>query len=187
MGVRCDAGLVLYFFRLICLSAIILRGIPHVVRGIPHALLPMHCDGLKTSSLYSSLVVPVFCSIKRRLDVPAIGKLSLLFNRTTSWLPLAFPFHITQTTGAVETELYLSPSALPSRLRKHLYTLLWQLPETSSPNKESVSMMVTLHASQVYHHIVPKPIAAYLRPRVPQDPGPVLMMKRITGQICSWT
>jgi len=76
MGVRCDTGPVLYFSWLICLSAIILR-------GIPHALLPTCCDGLKTSSLYPSLVVLVFCSIKERLDVPVKGKLSLLFNRTT--------------------------------------------------------------------------------------------------------
>ena len=100
MGVRWDTGPVLYFSWLICLSAIILR-------GIPHASLSTHCDGLKTSSLYPSLVVLVFCSIKGRLDAPVTGKLSLLFNRMTPWLPLAFPFHITQTTGAVETELYL--------------------------------------------------------------------------------
>ena len=38
----------------------------------------MHCDGLKTGSLYPSLIVLVFCSISERLDVPVKGQVESL-------------------------------------------------------------------------------------------------------------
>jgi len=144
--------------RLICSSVIILRGFPMLLWGFPHALLPMCYDRLKTSSMYPSLVVLVFCSIKGRLNMPVEGKLSLLFNRTTPWLLLAFPFYITQTKGAVETELYLIKARYPFAFDSSIYVTL------ATAGDVFAIQRVCVHSSDssVQYGPVPMPLSIWL-------------------------
>jgi len=121
--------------QLICLSVTILRGFPMLLWGFPHASLPTHCDGLKTSSMYPSLVVLVFYSIKGRLNAPVEGKLSLLFNRTTPWLPLylikahypfAFDSSIYVTSATAEDVFTIQRVCVHSSDTRLNFFSLWQ-------------------------------------------------------------